>query len=102
MRFLVLAAILALASPLRADDGKPTQYTTVVTGIVCQSCKATVIDSLKKLPGVKEIDFTKGDKEGSHKLTFTAKSDTLSKNDAELALGEHVKEFVIVSFEKSK
>jgi copper chaperone CopZ len=102
MRTLILAAILGLASLLQADDAKPTQYTAVVSGIVCQTCKTTVIDSLKKLPGVKEVDFSKGDKEGTHKLTFTAKGDALTKNDAELALGEHVKEFTVVSFEKGK
>jgi copper chaperone CopZ len=102
MRLFILSALIALAAPLHADDGKSAKYTAVVSGIVCQSCKATVIDSLKKLPGVKEVDFAKGDKEGSHKLTFTAKSDTLTKNDAELALGEHVKEFEILSFEKTK
>ena len=52
---------------------------------------------MKKLPGVREVEFAKGDKEGSHKLTFTAASGTLTKNDAELALGEHVKEFAVVS-----
>ena len=100
MRLFLFIVLIALAAPLLADDAKPTQYTTVVTGIVCQACKTTVIDSLKKLPGVKEVEFAKGEKEGSHKLSFTAKNDNLTKNDAELALGEHVKEFAIVSFEK--
>ena len=102
MRLFIFAVLLACAAPLQADDAKPTQYTTVVTGIVCQTCKTTVIDSLKKLPGVKEVEFARGEKEGSHKLTFTAKGDGLTKNDAELALGEHMKEFAIVSFEKVK
>jgi copper chaperone CopZ len=102
MRLLALIALLPLAAPLRADDARPTKYTAVVTGIACQTCKTTVIDSLKKLPGVKEVDFAKGDADGSHKLTFAAKDDNLTKNDAELALGEHAKEFAIISFEKTK
>ncbi len=102
MRLLIFLLLAGLAPLLRAGDGKPTQYTAVVTGIVCQSCKATVSDALKKLPGVKEVDFAKGDLEGSQKLTFTAKSDSLTKNDAELALGEHAKEFAVVTFEQSK
>ena len=100
MRLIILALLTTLFTTLRADDTKPTQYTTVVTGIVCQSCKTTVIESLKKLPGVKEVDFAKGEKEGTHKLSFTARSNSLTKNDAERALGEHTKEFSIVSFEK--
>ena len=102
MRPLVLLVLLGLGTLLRAGDATPTQYTAVVTGIVCQSCKTTVVDALKKLPGVKEVEFAKGDKEGSHKLTFTAASGTLTKNDAELALGEYVKEFAVVTFERSK
>jgi copper chaperone CopZ len=102
MRFLTLFLIATLAPLLRAGDAKPTRYTAVVTGIVCQSCKATVVDALKKLPGVTEVDFAKGDSEGAHKLTFTAKSDALTKNDAERALGEHAKEFAIVAFERAK
>ncbi len=102
MRILILFLLSGLGPLLGADDGKPAQYCAVVTGIVCQTCKTTVVDALKKLPGVKEVDFAKGDKEGSHKLTFTANSSSLTKNDAERALGEHAKEFAIVTFERSK
>ena len=102
MRLFVLVISLGLGALLRAGDVTPTQYTAVVTGIVCQSCKTTVVEAMKKLPGVREVEFTKGDKEGSHKLTFNAASGTLTKNDAELALGEHLKEFAVVSFERSK
>lgn len=102
MRLLTLLLLAGLAPLLRAGDDKPTQYTAVVAGIVCQSCKTTVLEALKKLPGVKEVDFAKGDQEGAQKLTFTAKSDSLTKSDAERALGEHAKEFAVLTFERSK
>lgn len=102
MRPFVLLVLLGLGTLLRAGDTTPTQYTAIVTGIVCQSCKVTVTEAMKKLPGVGEIGFDKGDRAGSHKLTFSAASSTLTKNDAELALGEHAKEFAIVTFERSK
>ena len=34
--------------------------------------------------------------------SITAASGTLTKNDAELALGEYVKEFAVLSFDKTK
>ncbi len=102
MRVIFFISLLGLGTLLRAGDAAQTQYTAVVTGIVCQSCKATVTDAMKKLPGVREVEFAKGEKQGSQKVTFSATSDTLMKNDAELALGEHLKEFTVVSFEKSK
>lgn len=103
MRLLVaLLVSLACGAGLRAGDTTPTQYTAVVTGIVCQSCKTTVVESLKKLPGVHDVEFAKGDREGSHKLTFTAASTTLTKGDAEKALGEHSKEFSVLSLEKTR
>ena len=103
MRSLVFAFLLGPCTLLRAGDAAPaTQDTAVVTGIVCQSCKTTVVEAMKKLPGVREVEFAKGDKEGSHKLTFASASATLTKNDAEHALGEHVKEFGVVSLDKTK
>ena len=102
MRLLLIFSLLGLGTFLRAGDAAPTQYTAVVTGIVCQSCKTTVVEAMKKLPGVKEVEFAKGDKEGSQKMTFSAASGTLTKNDAERALGEHLKEFAVVTFERSK
>ena len=104
MRFpaLLTLALSALMPQLEAGDAAPSRYTAVVTGIVCQSCKTTVVESLKKLPGVREIEFAKGDTEGSHKLTFDSANGGLTKADAERALGEHAKEFAVLSLEKSK
>jgi copper chaperone CopZ len=104
MRNMILLVLLGLSlgAPLTAGDGAMTRYTAVVTGIVCQSCKATVVESLKKLPGVRDIEFAKGDTEGSHKLTFESASGNLTKSDAEHALGEHAKEFAVLSLDKVK
>jgi copper chaperone CopZ len=102
MRLLFLVSMLSLGTLLHAGDVVQTKYTAVLTGIVCQSCKATVTAAMKKLPGVGEVDFAKGEKPGAQKVTFSASSSTLTKNDAELALGEHLKEFAVLSFEPSK
>lgn len=102
MRLLVLTVLACLAGAVPAGDERPTRYTAVVTGIVCQSCKATVVAALQKLPGVREVEFAKGDREGSHRLTFSASSAALTKNDAERALGEHLKEFAVLSLDKAE
>ncbi|MCE9519875.1 MAG: hypothetical protein K8R87_10025 [Verrucomicrobia bacterium] len=102
MRLLLLVSLLGIGTLLRAGDVAQTKYTAVVTGIVCQSCKAMVTAAMKKLPGVREVEFAKAEKPGSQKVTFSSASSSLTKNDAEVALGEHLKEFAIVSFEPSK
>lgn len=101
MRILMFAVLFVLSLPARAEEGKSAQYCATMTGIVCQSCKSTVIESFKKIPGVTGVDFAKGDKEGTHKLTLTATGE-LTKNDAERALGGHASEFAIISFEKTR
>ncbi len=102
MRLMLLISLAGLGTFVHAGDAVPTPYTAIVTGIVCQSCKATVAAAMKKLPGVRDVEFAKGDKEGSQKITFSSTSDALTKNDAELALGDHQKEFTVVSLEKSR
>lgn len=100
MRPLALLILLTLGTLLRAGD--TTEYTALVTGMVCQNCKATVTEAMKKLPGVREVHFKKGEKPGQQKISFAASSDKLSKKDAINALAEHASEFEIVSFSKGK
>jgi len=102
MRPLIPLILLALGALLRAGDTTPTQYTAVVTGIVCQNCKATVTEAIKKLPGVREVGFDKGEKSGQQKVTFVAASDKLTRDDAVKALAEHASEFEVLSLDKTK
>ena len=102
MRHLLLLFLIAFNLPLHAADTARTKYSATVTGIVCQECKATVTAALKTLPGVAEVGFAKGAKPGLQTVTFAAASDALSKEDAVRALGEHAKEFIIQSFDKTK
>ena len=102
MRPLICLILLGLGTLLHAGDTPPVQYTAVVTGIVCQSCKATVTEAMKKLPGVREVEFAKGEKPGQQKVTFATAVDNLTKNDAVRALAEHASEFEILSFDKAK
>lgn len=100
MRAILILSLLGFGVLLRAEDAAQIPYTAVVTGVVCQSCKNALTVALKKLPGVKEVEFAKGDKPGTQKLTFKSSSGTLSKSDAETALGDHAKEFTVVSFDR--
>ena len=102
MRPFVPLILLGIGTLLRAGDTTPTQYTAVVTGIVCQSCKATVVEAMKKLPGVREVEFDKGEKPGQQKVSFAAASDKLTKDDAVKALAEHAGEFEILSLNKAR
>jgi copper chaperone CopZ len=103
MRPLVPLILLSLGTLLRAGDTTaPTQYTAVVAGLVCQNCKATVTEAMKKLPGVREVGFAKGEKPGQQKVTFAAASDKLTKDDAVRALAEHASEFEVLSFDKKR
>lgn len=102
MRILLLLALIAFSFPLRAEDGAKTKYTATVTGIVCQECKAKMTSAMKNLPGVVAVEFAKGPKAGSQIVSFTTSSDAITKDDAIKALGEHAKEFIIQSFDKTK
>ena len=95
--------VFALSAVLRAEDPSVScQYTSAISGIVCQECKAKVTYAVKKLPGVKEVTFAKGEKPGEQKVTFASSSGALEKKDLEKALGESAAEFQIVSLDKVK
>ncbi len=102
MRLLLLLVLTALCLPLRAEDDAKTKYSAAVTGIVCQACKAKVTAAMKALPGVAEVNFSKGEKPGSQIVSFAASSDALTKEDAVKALGDSAKEFNVQSFDKTK
>lgn len=102
MRPLIPLVLLAFGIVLRAGDATPTRYTAIITGIVCQSCKATVTEAIKKLPGVREVEFDKGEKPGQQKVTFAAASDKLTKGDTVKALAEHAGEFEVLSLDKTQ
>lgn len=98
---LFLAALFCTLAAF-GEDGKSTAYTAEVTGVVCAACKAHVTDAFKKLPGVDKVEFAKGDKEGTQKVTFASSAQALTKEDAVKALGEAAKEYSIVSLGKAK
>jgi hypothetical protein len=95
-------AVIALASFAIAADPAANTYVTAVDGVVCQECKAKLTFSIKKLPGVKEVAFAKGDKPGEQKITFASSATALEKKDIEKALGDSAKEFTVVSVQKVK
>ncbi len=95
-------AILGLISATIAADPAANTYVTAVGGVVCQECKAKLTFSIKKLPGVKEVTFAKGDKPGEQKITFATTATTLEKNDIVKALGDSANEFTVLSVEKVK
>jgi copper chaperone CopZ len=88
-------------SALGEDVAKSTAYTAEVTGVVCAACKAHVTDAFKKLPGVDKVEFAKGEKEGTQKVSFASTASGLTKADAVKALGEAAKEYSIVSLDKA-
>jgi copper chaperone CopZ len=91
------------SSVLRAGDAPAANtYVTAVSGIVCQECKAKVTFAVKKLPGVKEVAFAKGDKPGEQKITFASSSSALQVKDIDQALGDAVSEFQVLSLDKVK
>ncbi len=102
MRLLALLALISFILPLHAEDSAKTKYSTTITGIVCQECKAKVTAAMKTLPGVAEVEFAKGPKPGLQIVSFVASSGSLTKDDAVKALGDHAKEFIIQSFDKTK
>jgi copper chaperone CopZ len=100
---LSVAFSFSVLLPSRADEpSKATDYTATVTGVVCSACKIDVTAAMKKLPGVETVSFAKGDKDGTAIVTFNSTAPALTKEDAVKALGEHAKEFEVLSLEKSK
>ena len=102
-RLLQILLLIAAASPLlAADPPKGTPYTATVTGMVCNACRTHVTDALKKLPGVTEVEITRGEQENTQKVTFASQADNLTKQDAINALGQSATQYHVLSLEKSK
>ncbi|TLD70033.1 hypothetical protein FEM03_14995 [Phragmitibacter flavus] len=100
---LCTAALLLTLNSLghSADEGKSIPYTATVTGVVCGSCKAHVTEAFKKLPGVEEVRFAKGEKEGTQVVSFNAASTTLAKEDVVKTLGKDAARYEVLALEKS-
>jgi copper chaperone CopZ len=100
---LLIAWGVLVASVLRAGDAPAANtYVTDVTGIVCQECKAKVTYAVKKLPGVKDVAFAKGEKPGEQKITFASSAAALQVKDLVEALGSAAAEFQVLSLDKVK
>ena len=98
----LLFAIIAMVSSALAADPPANTYVTAVGGVVCQECKAKLTFSIKRLPGVKEVAFAKGDKPGEQKITFASSATELDKKDILKALGDSANEFTVLSVVKVK
>lgn len=97
-RLLVPALAFSLCSLLSAaEPTKATDYTATVSGVVCAACKAHVTAAFKKLPGVENVSFAKGDKEGTQNVTFNSSSPALTREDAVKALGDDAKTYEVLS-----
>ncbi|MEZ0390186.1 MAG: heavy-metal-associated domain-containing protein [Verrucomicrobium sp.] len=103
-RLLQLLLLIAAAAPVFAADTPPkgTPYTATVTGMVCNACRTHVTDALKKLPGVTQVEITRGEQENTQKVTFASQVDNLTKQDAINALGQSASQYQVLSLEKSK
>ncbi|MBX7207992.1 MAG: hypothetical protein K1X78_06770 [Verrucomicrobiaceae bacterium] len=104
-KFLVFVSMLMsllTAMSRSADAVADVTYTGEISGVVCASCKEHVTTMLmKKLDGVVSVDVKPGDKpEGNQKLVIVAKSDKLTKEKANEALGTFAKNYEIVSLTK--
>ncbi len=99
----LFALVVFASSVLRAGDAPVANtYVTAVSGIVCQECKAKVTFAVKKLPGVKDVAFAKGEKPGEQKITFASSASALDVKDLVQALGEAASEFQVLSLDKVK
>lgn len=99
---LFLITLLTTLVAFGEDSGKSTAYTAEVTGMVCAACKMHVTAAFKKLPGVDKVEFAKGEKEGTQKVTFASTAVSLTKEDAVKALGEAASQYSIVSLNKAR
>ncbi len=95
-------SLLTLAHAADPATSAATDYTATVSGVVCAACKAHVAAAFKKLPGVDNVSFARGDKAGTATVTFNSSSTALTKDDAVKALGEDSKTYEVVSLEKAK
>lgn len=100
-QLLFTAATLCFSACLSfADSGKSIPYTATVSGVVCSSCKAHITHAFKKLPGVEEVKFARGEKEGTQQVSFNASSDQLAKEDVAKTLGDDAKRYQIIDLQK--
>lgn len=98
----LIAFLFTTFAAFGEDTAKSTAYTAEVTGVVCAACKVHVTDAFKKLPGVDKVEFARGEKDGTQKVSFASTASGLTKEDAIKALGEAAKEYAIVSLNKAK
>jgi copper chaperone CopZ len=103
MKKLFCAAALLAASTFghAADEGKSVPYTATVTGVVCGTCKAHITAAFKKLPGVEEVRFARGEKEGTQAVSFNAAASNLTKEDVAQTLGKEAAHYQVLAVEKN-
>lgn len=97
-----LTTLLFAFTAFGEDNAKSTAYSVEVAGVVCAACKMHVTEAFKKLPGVEKVEFAKGEKEGTQKVSFTSSAASLTREDAVKSLGDASSQYDILSFSKAK
>lgn len=93
---LFLFAILLTLTPCHAAD-PAFVYQGEVAGVFCSACSAHVKTALMTIKGVKDVKIKIAPEGQLPKLTVTATTDHLTREDAVKALGEQAKNFDIRS-----
>ena len=98
---LLLSILFSLTATLTAGDAKTVTYIAEMSGMVCAGCKDHVTASFKKLEGVSDVKIVAGDKPATQKVTVTAASSALTKEQAVAALGESASTYQVHEWKKA-
>lgn len=93
MKHLFLS-ILLLVIPCKAAD-PAFVYQGEVAGVFCSVCSSHVKTALMKIPGVQDVKIKIAPEGQLPRLTLTATTDQLTREDAVRALGDKAKNFNI-------
>lgn len=97
---IITTSLLLFITNACAGEPQTYVYAGKVSGVVCSACSSTVKEALMKLPGVKAVRITLGNKGSLPQINIVSTSATLSREAAIKALGDAADHYHIESLEQ--
>ena len=99
MKKLALALLGLFVATAQAEE---TKYTLTMSGVTWGGCKTYVRGALEKTFNASNIVITAGDKPKFQSVTFTAKDKTITRSEADKAMGAKKERFKVWRVRKVK
>ena len=99
MKRLAIALLGLFVATAQAEE---TKYTLTMSGVTWGGCKTYVRGALEKTFKASNIVITAGDKPRYQSVTFTATDKTITRHEADKAMGEKKDRFKVWRVRKAK